>query len=49
MAKLRLQILARHLVKMEHRQKLAERAAEDKRRKAAADEVETAAGFAASL
>ena len=49
MAKLRLQILTRHLVKMEHRQKRAERAAEDKGRKAAADKVETAAGFAASL
>ena len=49
MAKLRLQILARHLVEMEHRQQRAEGAAEDKGRKAAADKVETAAGFAASL
>lgn len=49
MTELRLEIFARHLVKMEDRQQLTEASAEDKGRKAAADKVETAAGFAASL
>jgi hypothetical protein len=48
-AKLRLQLLARHLVEVEHRQQRAKTSAEDEGRKAAADEVETAAGFAPSL
>ena len=49
MTQLRLEILARHLVEVKHREERTETAAEDKGRKAAADEVETAAGFAASL
>ena len=49
MAELRLEILAGHFVKVEHGQQRTERAAEDKGWKAAADKVETAAGFAASL
>jgi len=49
MPQLRLELVARHLVKVEHRQERAEASAEDKSRIAAGDEVETAAGLAASL
>ena len=49
MTKLRLELLARHVVEVKDREERTEASAEDKGRKAAADEVETAAGFAASL
>ena len=49
MPELRFQLGARDLVKMEDGQERADAAAEDKSRIAAAHEIETAAGFAASL
>jgi hypothetical protein len=49
MTELRLELRARDVVEMEDRQERTEAAAEDKGRIAAAHEIETAAGFAASL
>ena len=49
MAQLGLELVARHLVEMKNREERAEAGPEDKGRIPAADEVETAAGFAASL
>jgi len=47
--KLGLELLTRDVVEVKHREERTETSAEDKGRKAAAHEVETAAGFAASL
>ena len=49
MAELRLELGARDLVEVKDRQERADAATEDKGRIAAAHEIETAAGFAASL
>jgi len=49
MAKLGLEFLARDVVEVKYGEERTEASAEDKGRKAAAHEVETAAGFAASL
>jgi hypothetical protein len=49
MPELRFELGARDLMEMEDGQERADAAAEDKSRIAAAHEIETAAGFAASL